>query len=109
MDADLEALPDDVEALKTALLTARARERKVVADRNALAAELAVAKAMRSEDLALIAHQKLRIAKLEREVYGHSVGSIGGVDRPDELTFEEAETTATVDELAAETAVAKTT
>jgi transposase len=33
-------------------------------------AELAVAKAMASEDQALIAHQCLRIAKLERQVYG---------------------------------------
>jgi len=109
MDADLEALPDDVEALKTALLTARARERKVVADRDAVAAELAVAKAMRSEDLALIAHQKLRIAKLERQVYGQrSERSARLIDQM-ELTFEEAEATATADELAAETAVAKTT
>jgi transposase len=109
MDADLEALPDDVEALKTALLTAWARERKVVADRDAVTAELAVAKAMRSEDLALIAHQKLRIAKLERQVYGpRSERSARLIDQM-ELTFEEAEATATADELAAETAVAKTT
>jgi transposase len=109
MDADLEALPDDVEALKTALLTAWARERKVVADRDAVTAELAVAKAMRSEDLALIAHQKLRIAKLERQVYGpRSERSARLIDQM-ELTFEEAEATATEDELAAETAVAKTT
>jgi len=40
MDADLEALPDDVEALKAALLTARARERKVLADWDAVAADV---------------------------------------------------------------------
>ena len=109
MDADLEALPDDVEALKTALLTARARERKAHADRDTVAAELAVAKAMRSEDLALIAHQKLRIAKLERQVYGpRSERSARLIDQL-ELTFEEAEASATEDELAAETAVARTT
>ena len=109
MDADLEALPDDVEALKTALLMARARERKAHADRDTVAAELAVAKAMRSEDLALIAHQKLRIAKLERQVYGQrSERSARLIDQL-ELTFEEAEASATEDELAAETAVARTT
>ena len=48
MDAGLEALPDDVGALRAALLATRA--------------ELAVAKAMASEDQALIAHQRLRIA-----------------------------------------------
>ena len=36
----------------------------------ALKAELAVARAKASEDMALIAAQKLRIAKLERQVYG---------------------------------------
>ena len=109
MDADLEALPDDVEALKTALLTARVRERNILADRDTVAAELAVAKARASEDLALIAHQKLRIAKLERQVYGQrSERSIRLIDQM-ELTFEEAEANATADELAAETAVAKTT
>ncbi len=49
MDADLEALPDDVEALKTALMTARARNREVLADRDAVAAELAIAKARASK------------------------------------------------------------
>jgi len=109
MDADLEALPDDVEALKTALLTARARERSILVDRDTVAAELAVAKAMRSEDLALIAHQKLRIAKLERQVYGQrSERSVRLIDQM-ELSFEEAEASATADELAAEKAVARTT
>ncbi len=74
-----------------------------------LAAELAVAKALRSEDLALIAYQKLRIAKLERQVYGQrSERSARLIDQL-ELSFEEAEASATADELAAETAVAKTT
>ena len=63
MDPASEALPDDVAALKAALIAERARSLKVVA-------ELAVARAKASEDLALIAAQKLRIAKLERQVYG---------------------------------------
>ena len=44
--------------------------RELAAERDAGAAELAVARAKASEDLALIAHQKLRIAKLKRQLYG---------------------------------------
>ena len=45
--------------------------RAVLARENAaLKADLAVARAKASEDMALIAQQKLRIAKLERQVYG---------------------------------------
>jgi transposase len=109
MDADLEAIPDDVEALKAALLAARTRNLEILADRNTVAAELAVAKARASEDLALIAQQKLRIAKLERQVYGPRSERTARLIDQLELTFEEAEASATEDELAAETAVAKTT
>jgi len=63
MDPARDALPDDIAALKAALLVERANALEV-------AAELAVARAKASEDLALIARQKLRIAKLERQVYG---------------------------------------
>src|ERR1700735_1176787 len=70
MDADLAALPDDTNARKAALTIARAKTLQVVAQRDAGAAELAVARARASEDLALIAHQKLRIAKVERQIYG---------------------------------------
>ena len=65
MDNDIAALPDDIDALKAALTVARAKMREVTAEREAGAAELAVARAKASEDLALIAHQKLRIARLE--------------------------------------------
>ena len=116
MDADLEALPDDVEALKAALLTARAHSREVLADRDVVAAdrdavvaELAVAKARTSEDLALIAHQKLRIAKLERQIYGQKSERSARLTDQLELQLEEAEAGATEDELAAEAAVARTT
>lgn len=61
MDADLQAIPDDVAALKSALVAARASNLEI-------AAELAVARARASEDLALIAQQKLRIAKLEHQI-----------------------------------------
>jgi transposase len=108
MDADLAALPDDIDALKTALTIERTRMREVVAERDAGAAELAVARAKASEDLALIAHQKLRIAKLERQIYGpRSERSERLIDQL-ALQFEELEASATEDELAAEIAVAKT-
>ena len=55
--------PDDVAVLKAALALSEERRQRTEAD-------LAVAKAMASEDKALIAHQALRIAKLERQIYG---------------------------------------
>ena len=67
-------------------------------------AELAVARAKASQDLALIAAQKLRIAKLERQVYGQrSERSARLIDQL-ALDFEELEASATEDELAAERA-----
>ena len=73
-----------------------------------VAAELAVAKAKASDDLALIAHQKLRIAKLERQIYGpRSERSARLIDQM-ELQLAEAEAAATEDELAAERAAATT-
>src|ERR1700683_2050701 len=107
MDADPAALPDDIDALKAALAIERARMREVVVERDAGAAELAVARARASEDLALIAHQKLRIAKLERQIYGpRSERSQRLIDQL-ALQFEELAASATEDELAAEIAVAK--
>ena len=73
------------------------------------AAELAVAKAMASEDQALIAHQKLRIAKLERQIYGPRSERCARLIDQMELELEELEASATEDEIAAEMAVAKTT
>jgi transposase len=109
VDTDLAALPDDIDALRAALTIERARMRNVVAERDAGAAELAVARAKASEDLALIAHQKLRIAKLERQIYGpRSERSDRLIDQL-ALQFEELEASATEDELAAEIAVAKNT
>jgi transposase len=88
MDAPRETLPDDVNALKAALIVARARA---------------------SEDMALIAQQKLRIAKLERQVYGQRSERSARLVEQLSLAFEELEASATEDELAAERAVAKTT
>src|SRR3984957_497961 len=102
MEPAREALPDDVAALKAALADERAKGLEI-------AAELAVARAKASEDMALIAQQKLRIAKLERQVYGQrSERSARLIDQL-ALAFEELEASTTEDELAAEKAVAKTT
>ena len=102
MDADLDDLPNDVAALKQALTAERVGARNV-------AAELAVAKAKASEDKALIAHQKLRIAKLERQVYGPRKERSVQLQDQMELELEELEASATEDEIAAEIAVAQTT
>src|SRR5215204_3364872 len=58
-----EDLPQDVDALKTALLAERARAARVEA-------ELAIANAKASDDDTLIAHQRLQIEKLTRQLYG---------------------------------------
>ncbi len=109
MDADLAALPDDIDALKAALMIERAKARDMQAERDVGAAELAVARAKTSADLAMIAHQKLRITKLERQLYGpRSERSSQLIDQL-ALQFEELDASATEDELAAEIAVAKVT
>src|SRR3979490_819983 len=102
MDTARDALPEDITALQMALAAERAKALDI-------AAELAVAHAKASEDSALIAQQKLRIAKLERQIAGQrSERSSRLVDQL-ALAFEELEASATEDELAAERAVAGTT
>src|SRR4051812_7663649 len=97
-----EDLPQDVDALKTALFAERARAARVEA-------ELAVAKAKASDDDTLIAHQRLQIEKLTRQLYGqHSERTARLLDQM-ELTLEELERSASEDEIAAEHAAAKTT
>jgi len=116
VDADLDDLPDDVAALKQALVMARvtaseAQNKATAAEQRHFdaAAELAVAKAMTSEDKALIAHQALRIAKLERQIYGPHKERSAQLQDQMVLGLEELEASATEDEIAAEIAVAKTT
>src|SRR5450830_293546 len=95
MDTDLGAPPNDIEALKAALVVARA--------------EVASARAQRSDDQAMIAHLKLQIEKLNRDRYGPRSERAARLMDQLELTLEELEATATEDELAAEMAAAKTT
>src|SRR5450631_1478958 len=109
MDSGREAFPNDIEALKAALVAAR-RKSIVEAARVVHAeAELAVARAKASDDQALIAHQQLRIEKLTRELYGPRSERTSRLLDQIELQFEELESSATEDEIAAEMAVAKTT
>jgi transposase len=102
MDAELAALPDDVDALKAALLAARADVARVTA-------EAAAALAEKSSNLALIAHLKLQIEKLNRDRFGPRSERTARLLDQMELQLEELEASATEDELAAETAAAKTT
>src|SRR4051794_20255347 len=102
MAARREDLPEEIDALRAALLAERTRAAQV-------AAELAVARAKASDDGAVIAHQRLQIEKLTRQLYGqHSERTVRLIDQM-ELGFEELESSASEDEIAAERAAAKTT
>ena len=63
MDAELAALQDDVDALKAALLPARADVARIIA-------EAAAALAEQFGNLALVAHLRLQIQKLNRDRFG---------------------------------------
>jgi len=102
MDAAPQTPPDEVAALRAAL--AVSEERRLRSE-----AELAVAKARASDDKALIAHQALRIAKLERQVYGPRKERQAQLLEQMTLALEELDASATEDEIAAEIALAKTT
>ena len=94
MTRDPSQLPNDIDVLKVALLQVEA--------------ELALARAKASDDAALIAEQKLVIEKLKRELYGPSSERTARILDQMELKFEELESAATEDEIAAERAAAKT-
>jgi transposase len=94
--------PEDIDALRAALIAERARTAQVEA-------ELAVALAKASDDAAVIAHQRLQIEKLSRQLYGHRSERAERLLDQQELAFEELESSASEDEIAAERAVAKTT
>jgi len=94
MDADLAALPNDLDTLKAALAAARA--------------EVAAARVQHSDDQALIAYLKLEIAKLNRDRYGPRSERAARLLDQLELQLEEAEASATEDELAAEMAASQT-
>src|SRR6202045_3008116 len=102
----MDTAPPPPPPAKTPPKEALATERAKALD---IAAELAVVRAKASEDSALIVQQKLRIAKLERQIYGQrSVRSSRLIDQL-ALTFEELGASSSEDELAAERAVARPT
>src|SRR5918992_74213 len=102
MAATREDLPEEIDGLRAALLAERARAARVEA-------ELAVARAKASDDKALIAHQRLQIEKLTRQLYGPRSERTARLLNQMELAFEELESSASEDEIAAERAAAKTT
>jgi len=98
----MDSPTDDIETLRAALAAERARAAYVEA-------ELALARAKLADDAATIAHQKLEIAKLKRQIYGPRSERTARLIEQMELELEELEATATQDEIAAELAAAKTT
>src|ERR1700730_10891666 len=95
MDSGREAFPNDIVALKAALVIEAARA--VHAE-----AELAVARAKASDDQALIANQQLQIEKLRRQIYGPRSERTSRLLDQIELQFEEPERYATEDAGAAQ-------
>ena len=101
MDGGAAPGPEEFDALRAALAAAEARA-------DVAEAELAVARAKASDDQAQIAHLKLQIAKLQRQLFGpHAERTRRLLDQL-ELQLEELEASASEDEIAAETAAAKT-
>jgi transposase len=100
--ADLSSLPDDIDALKAALIAVRA-------EAAAVSAELAHARATAANDRSLITLLKLEIEKLRRTIYGPRSERTARLLDQLELQLEEAEADAREDELAAEQATRATT
>jgi transposase len=94
--------PDDLDALQTALAAATANAARVEA-------VLAVALAQNADDKAMIAAQKLEIAKLKRQIFGPRSERASRLIEQMELELEELAAAATEDDIAAEHAAAKTT
>jgi transposase len=102
MEAGLEALPDDVDVLRAALVAERAAHAETRADAAQAKADAAQVRAERMSDQALIAHLKLAIEKLRRDLYGQRSERSQRLLDQLELQLEELEASATQDELAAE-------
>jgi transposase len=96
------ALPNDIEALKRLVL---AREADLATTR----ADLVQSQSRESNAAALIAHLRLTIEKMRREVYGQRSERSARLLDQMELELEELEAAASEDELAAERAAATDT
>jgi transposase len=100
------ALPNDIEALKRLVLAREVELAEVHADLATTRADLVQSQSRESNAEALIAHLRLTIEKMRREVYGQrSERSARLIDQM-ELELEELEAAASEDELAAERAAA---
>jgi transposase len=100
MQASVSPMPDDVEALNAALAAARIEAAEARAD-------AAAARARQSDGEALIAHLKLQIEKLKRQLYGTRSERGSRLLDQLELQLEELEATASQDEAAAQMAARK--
>jgi transposase len=101
-----ESLPSDLAAAHAMILTERAARLEAEAVAVSAKAEAAGAQADRSSREALIAHLKLEIEKLRRELYGTSSERKARLLQQMELQLEDLEAAATEDELASEQAAA---
>ena len=103
----IDSLPDDLESLKRLLAMERAA--RIDAEAKAASAEAAAARAAAnvSSAEALIAHLKLAIEKMRRELYGSRSERGRKLLDQMELELEELEATAAEDEIAAGMAAAK--
>ena len=107
MNIGIEALPDDIEALKALLIAERhtvAIARAAQLEAEALAA---IAHAQVADAHAIIEDLKLRIAKARQDKWGQSSERHRQLLDQLEMQLEDVVATATEDELAAEIAVAK--
>jgi len=109
MDAASPRLPDDIGALRLALMLAEARAGEAEARAATVEARLAVAQAERSDIDAQITYLKLEIEKLKRQLFGTRSERTARLIDQMELQLEELEAAAAEDEIAAEKAAAKTT
>jgi transposase len=102
-------LPNDIDALKAALIAAQICATDAQKKLATIEGELASERAQRSDDQALIAHMKVVIAKMKREKFGPRSEKSDRLLDQMELQLEDLEASATEDELAAEKAAAQTT
>jgi transposase len=110
MSSALETdVPDNIEALKAALVTARIHASHIQTHATHVESELANARAQNTDDAALIAHLKFEIARLNRDRFGQRSERSARLLDQLELQLEELEASATADELAAEMAARQTT
>jgi transposase len=101
-----ESLPSDIAAAHAMILAERAARLEAEAVAASAKAEAAGAQADRSSREALIAHLKLEIEKLRRELYGTNSERKARLLQQMELQLEDLEAAATEDELASEQAAA---